>query len=122
MLAARAGEQSQQNPNGAIGDYARAIAVLSSESCRNNALYSTSFAELSSQLDAKMQAIIRQVAEQHKRTDNQEKTDKSTPTDQATRQQQQQERLIEYQNNLDNNRYSSQTDEEKNKSYEEKAW
>lgn len=121
VLGARAAERTQSQPNDAIGDYARAINVLNETSCKNNPQYTENFQRLSDDLNNKMQALIKQISDEHKRPADDEKKDTKQTSDQE-RTKQQNQNQVEYQNSINNDRYDQQTDEEKDKSYKEKAW
>lgn len=121
VLAARASQRTVDQPNEAVGDYSRAINVLASQKCLEDPSYKDSFMRLSEDLNNKMQALIKQIADQHARpADDSEKDTKPTSEEERTKAQNQQQ--IEYQNDLNYQRYSQQPEEERYSSDGENAW
>lgn len=124
VLAARADQQTQSSPNDAVGDYAWAINVLSSDYCLSQSEYHDKFQHYIDALTAKMEALIEQISAQHKRPEDTKKKqdpDNKTPSDsdKADKEKKQQN---DYQNSIDYQRYDQQSEDEKIKGYSESVW
>ncbi len=124
VLDRRADQRKQGQPNDAVGDYARAINILSEERCLNDPEYHDKFQQLIDTLTNKMELLIMQINEQHQRpeeTEDQQAEENTTVPDEE-KNQQQAKRQNTYQNNLNEDRYDQQSEEEKNKKYTESVW
>lgn len=122
-LAQRADERASTQPNDAIGDYARGINVLDDAECKNDPEYRDKFQQLSTALTQKMNALVEQIKEQHKRpTDPQDKNEKDKTTSDDDKAKDQAKRNKDYQHDIYDGRYDQQTDEEKERGYQENAW
>lgn len=122
-LAARASQRTQSSPNDAVGDYARAINVLSSEYCLSQSEYRDKFQDYIKVLADKMAALIEQISAQHERPEDtkkeQEPTTTPTDDDKADKAKKQQN---DYQNATSLQRYNGQSEDEKTRGYSESAW
>lgn len=123
VLATRADQQVQANPNDAVGDYARAINVLNNDDCLSRPEYRDKFQQYITALTTKMEALIAQIAAQHKRPEDANKKQEQTKTpsdsekaEKAIKQQN------DYQHSMTYDRYEKQSDEEKDKAYSESVW
>lgn len=124
VLATRAEQQAQSNPNDAIGDYARAINVLDNDYCLSQPEYRDKFQQYSEALTAKMEALIAQISAEHKRPED---NDKQQPNNEpAVSDEEKTKKEIEqrsnYQNSTTYNRYNQQSQEEQIKGYTESVW
>lgn len=111
---------TSQQLNEAVGDYTRAINVLSVDNCRNDPQYRASFEQLIQALNKKLETLVRAINEQHKRkeTPTEPGSDKSLSEEEKSEDLRQ--RQAEYQNQKDYGRYKQYQDQT---GYtDEKAW
>jgi hypothetical protein len=105
--------------NSAIGDYTRAVTLLSYEACADNPNFKT----MRESIEQKLEALIERINQQNSRpqsstpqpSNDPPKTDEEQNAEQTKRQ-------VEYRNSINNNRYYEQTDEQRTQGYQNKAW
>jgi len=113
-----------QQLNAAVGDYTRAVNVLNFAICTDDQAYKDDFIALQATLNKKLETVITQINEQHKRPSSTQDTDpnQKPETDQQEKAEEEARKTEMYNYQSHTGRYNDQTAEEKAQGYQTKPW